>query len=99
MRAPGSPPEPHHGNRRARLRLSRAPSEPCPNCGRVTKTVDGECAECWGQKVIDARVVRRPPRTEPLGIFDSGSFGPVLVGAVVAAGMFLTGAVLAWILG
>jgi hypothetical protein len=54
-------------NVRARRRLRDAPETPCPHCGRVTKTVDGVCADCWGVK-DDARARRwRPkPRTEPL---------------------------------
>ena len=42
-----------------------APTSPCPNCGRVTKTVDGVCAECWAAKEPGARPPRRG-RTEPL---------------------------------
>ena len=83
------------------MRLLRAPSEPCPHCGRVTKTVDGVCADCWGRKVIDAQVVSRPPRTEPLGIFDFGIGWEDPWGWRVAIGVavVVAGVVLAWILG
>ena len=54
-------------NVRARRRLEQAPSSPCPHCGRVTKTVDGMCAYCWGVK-DPSRAKRwlRAPRTRPL---------------------------------
>jgi hypothetical protein len=52
----------------ARLRL--APSSRCPACGRITKTVDGVCADCWAPKEPNARTFRRKPRTEPLFDFD-----------------------------
>ena len=55
-------------NVRARRRLEQAPSSPCPHCGRVTKTVDGMCADCWGVK--DAARAKRwlhsAPRRLPL---------------------------------
>jgi hypothetical protein len=58
-------------NLRARRRLEDAPSSPCPHCGRVTKTVDGMCADCWGVKdEIRARRWRSKPRREPLFGFD-----------------------------
>ena len=49
-------------NVRARRRLEEAPSAPCPHCGRVTKTVDGMCADCWGVKdaARAARWLSRP---------------------------------------
>jgi hypothetical protein len=44
--------------------LREAPSSPCADCGRVTKTTsDGVCAECWAHK--DGRAYGRmaaPPR-------------------------------------
>jgi hypothetical protein len=53
-------------NLRARLRLEEAPSAPCPHCGRVTKTVDGVCADCWGVKEPErARRWLRRPRANP----------------------------------
>jgi hypothetical protein len=58
-------------NLRARRRLEDAPSSPCPHCGRVTKTVDGMCADCWGVK--DEARARRwlpGPRTQSLFGFD-----------------------------
>jgi hypothetical protein len=58
-------------NLRARRRLEDAPSAPCPHCGRVTKTVDGMCADCWGVK--DPARARRwlpRPRREPLFGFE-----------------------------
>jgi hypothetical protein len=31
--------------------LREAPSSPCPNCGRLSKTTtDGVCADCWAHK-------------------------------------------------
>ncbi len=54
-------------NVRARRRLEEAPSSPCPHCGRVTKTVDGVCADCWGVKEPSrARRWLRRPRTQPV---------------------------------
>ena len=54
-------------NVRARRRLEQAPSSPCPHCGRVTKTVDGMCADCWGVKdPVRAKRWRPRPRKEPL---------------------------------
>ena len=49
---------------RARRRLEQAPSSACPHCGRVTKTVDGMCADCWGVKdpVRAKRWLSLPPR-------------------------------------
>jgi hypothetical protein len=44
---------------------------PCPNCGRVTRTVgQGTCADCWQPKTVDGEpAIGRPvPRTEPLGL-------------------------------
>jgi hypothetical protein len=44
--------------------LREAPSSPCPDCGRVTKTTtDGVCADCWARK--DGRHygdTKAPPR-------------------------------------
>jgi ribosomal protein L37E len=37
------------------VRLARAPSSPCPHCGRDSKTVQGVCADCWGPKEAGAR--------------------------------------------
>src|SRR3712207_1766372 len=37
------------------VRLARAPSSPCPHCGRTSKTVQGVCADCWGPKEAGAR--------------------------------------------
>jgi len=42
-------------NWRARMRLQEAPSSECPSCGRLTKTVDGVCADCWGVKTQAGR--------------------------------------------
>jgi hypothetical protein len=54
-------------NVRARRRLRTAPETPCPHCGRVTKTVDGVCADCWGVKEAGKAARWRPkPRTEPI---------------------------------
>jgi hypothetical protein len=58
-------------NLRARRRLEDAPSAPCPHCDRVTKTVDGMCADCWGVKdPARARRWLHAARTRPL--FDGG---------------------------
>jgi hypothetical protein len=35
---------------RAVLELRRARRSMCPHCGRMTKTVEGVCADCWGSK-------------------------------------------------
>lgn len=76
-------------NVRARRRLDEAPSAPCPHCGRVTKTVDGVCADCWGVK-DPAKARRWRPRTRPLlSDLDSGWLNPLnllwAVGTLVIA--------------
>ena len=55
-------------NLRARRRLEDAPSSPCPHCGRVTKTVDGMCADCWGVK-DEVRARRWLPRRRTESLF------------------------------
>ena len=71
------------------MRLRRAASSPCPGCRRVTKTVDGVCADCWAVKDW-SRAYRPPPRTEPLLPLDWGDPQDLLlavlaVAAVIAA--------------
>jgi hypothetical protein len=77
--------------------LRDARRSPCPQCGRVTKTVSGGvCADCWGVKDSENAIVVRPePKTEPLvdwdGLFDwwpaapwvAGTTLVVVVGALV----------------
>lgn len=58
---------------RALRELAEAPVEPCPHCGRDSRTVEGVCADCWRAKRPGAHTFDRPPRTEPL--FDWASFG------------------------
>ena len=80
-------------NRGAWLRLRRAPASPCGGCGRVTKTVDGVCAECWTVK--DARAVAARPRREPLLDWEE-DFYLILAVAVLAA-VFVVYLVFRWI--
>jgi hypothetical protein len=61
-------------NVRARRRLEEAPTAPCPHCGRVTKTVDGVCADCWGVK-DPARAHRWLPSPRTRRIFDVSDVG------------------------
>jgi|RhiMetdeSRZDD1v2_1073273.scaffolds.fasta_scaffold1014414_2 hypothetical protein len=67
-------PPPHFRTResRAARALHDAPVEPCPHCGRETKTVSGGiCADCWGIKDPANAVDLRPsPRTESLFDWD-----------------------------
>ena len=67
-------PPPHFRTResRAARALHDAPVEPCPHCGRETKTVSGGiCADCWGIKdPANAVDLRPPPRTESLFDWD-----------------------------
>jgi hypothetical protein len=83
-------------NLRARRRLEEAPSSPCPHCERVTKTVDGMCADCWGVKdPVRAKrwlVVRRRQT-----FFDDPIDLLWLVGAVVAALLVVLVAASRWI--
>ena len=71
-------------NVRARRRLEEAPSSPCGHCGRVTKTVDGMCADCWGVK-DPARakrwlqVPRAAPRFDPTQVLWAGAAAVALV--------------------
>jgi hypothetical protein len=75
------------------MRLARAPSSRCPHCGRVTKTVDGVCADCWGPKEARARrfAFRRtqgsPGATDddPISCCLSGILGFVFALAAAAA--------------
>jgi hypothetical protein len=87
-------------NLRARRRLEDAPTAPCPHCGRVTKTVDGMCADCWGVK--DAARARRwlhvTPRRRPL--FDVELLSPEnllwAVGFAVGILLLVLWGVIAW---
>ena len=67
-------PPPHFRTResRAARALHDAPVEPCPHCGRETKTVSGGiCADCWAIKdPANAVDLRPPPRTESLFDWD-----------------------------
>ena len=83
-------------NVRARRRLEEAPSAPCPHCGRVTKTVDGMCADCWGVKDHDrAKRWLTARRRQPL--FDDPLDWLWVVGAVVAAVLLVVVAAGQWI--
>jgi hypothetical protein len=74
-------------NPRARRRLEEAPSEPCPHCGRVTKTVDGFCADCWGVKdAARAARWRHPPRRES---FLGAEWNPVTLLLAVGAAVLV----------
>jgi hypothetical protein len=68
-------PPPHFRTKesRAARALRDAPVEPCPHCGRETKTVSrGVCADCWAVKdPANAIVHRPPPRTESLFDWDT----------------------------
>lgn len=96
-------PPPHFRTResRAERALHDAPVEPCPRCGRETKTVSGGiCADCWGIKDPASAVdLRPPPRTESLFDWDddydwygipSGYVYGVLLLALVIACVYVT---------
>ena len=91
-----SAPEPRDepANLGARLRLRRARSSPCGNCGRMTKTVDGVCAECWAVK--EGRALLARPRREGDVLFDWDDPLDVLltlagIGAAAAVALRLLG--------
>jgi hypothetical protein len=84
-------------NLHARRRLEDAPSSPCPHCGRVTKTVDGMCADCWGVK--DEARARRwlagPPRESLFGFDPLGLL--LALGLAVVVALLAVHAVTRWI--
>jgi len=68
---------------------TRDPLSPCPNCGRVTRTVShGTCADCWNPKAPDGEPAIRgkPPQTEPLGLLDWLDDVPVILWVFVLVG-------------
>jgi hypothetical protein len=73
------------------IRLAFAPSSRCPHCGRDSKTVQGVCADCWGNKEGRPFWVRSADQDWPLGL------SPVVVGALLAA-LPIAILVLLWIL-
>jgi hypothetical protein len=91
-------------NLRARRRLEEARSSPCGHCGRVTKTVDGMCADCWGVKDPERakRWLRARPRTrsffeDPLIDFDDPEHLLWLLGAIVAIALIVIVLASQWI--
>ena len=91
-------------NLRARRRLEEAPSSPCGHCGRVTKTVDGMCADCWGVKDPERakRWLRTRPRArsffeDPLIDFDDPAHLLWLLGTIVAFGLIVIVLATRWI--
>jgi hypothetical protein len=77
---------------RSALQLRLARRSLCPHCGRVSPTVQGVCADCWGSKGGRQFWIRKTDQRWPFEI------SPLLLGAVVALlpGLAL---VVAWILG
>jgi hypothetical protein len=82
---------------RAGLELRLARHSLCPHCGRMSPTVQGVCADCWGSKGGQQFWVRKtgPSPDDPL--FDRLS--PYLIGAVAAAVPAIVLALLLWIWG
>ena len=90
--------EPERRASRAGVRLRRAATSPCPHCGRTTKTVDGVCADCWGQKEGEPRFFFRRTQGSWVGdllpldwwpgpalVFEALVFVAAVVGLVVYA--------------
>jgi hypothetical protein len=49
--------------------LREAPSSPCPQCGRLSKTTtDGVCADCWAHKDGRSYGSVKPPPTWALRV-------------------------------
>jgi hypothetical protein len=59
------------------LRLARRSL--CPHCGRVSPTIQGVCADCWGSKGGRQFWIRKSDQGWPVEI------SPFLLGAVAAA--------------
>jgi hypothetical protein len=76
---------------RSGLELRLARRSLCPHCGRMSPTVQGVCADCWGSKGGRQFWVREADQGWPFGI------SPFLLGAVVAA-LPILAVVLLWIL-
>jgi hypothetical protein len=70
------------------LRLARRSL--CPHCGRVSPTVQGVCADCWGSKGGRQFWIRKSDQGWPLEV------SPFLLGAVAAAVPTVT-VILLWI--
>jgi hypothetical protein len=82
------------------VRLALAPSSPCPSCGRITKTVQGVCADCWGSKGGRQFWVRRYQGSDSLleeflGLSTAGVVGLTALLASIPAVIILV----AWIWG
>ena len=62
-----------------------APRSLCPHCGRMSPTVQGVCADCWGSKGGRQfwQSKRGPSASAEDALFDT--FSPFVIGAVVAA--------------
>ena len=77
---------------RSALQLRFARRSLCPHCGRVSPTVQGVCADCWGSKGGRQFWIRNRDQGWPFEI------SPLLLGAAVA---LVPGLILAvvWILG
>ena len=94
-----SAPEPRDepANLGARLRLRRARSSACGNCRRVTKTVDGVCAECWAVKEERALLARPRHRDDDV-LFDwDNPLDVVLAVAGIGAAAAVALRLLGWI--
>jgi hypothetical protein len=62
-----------------------APRSLCPHCGRMSPTVQGVCADCWGSKGGRQFWLRKrgPSAPAEAALFDT--FSPFVIGAVVAS--------------
>lgn len=76
---------------RSALQLRLARRSLCPHCGRMSPTVQGVCADCWGSKGGRPFWIRKTDQRWPF------EFSPLLLGAALALvpGLIL---VVAWIL-
>jgi hypothetical protein len=75
---------------RSALELRLARRSLCPHCGRMSPTVQGICADCWGSKGGRQFWIRKTDQGWPLEI------SPFVLGAVVA-GLPILALVLLWI--